>query len=145
MQFTSTFHYRSSTPSKQHKNAEKIFILLRNQSNNQPSKYKKVAMKNLICFLILTLGILGCSSDEDKSAKKFEFTTEYTTEITVGGVVGVRNRTFKIGETFKGVDKGKETIKIRIAEHSQLNDNCPNSMCYQEFLEVPRAYLKLTK
>lgn len=100
-------------------------------------------MKKLICFLILTLGILSCSSEQDKASKNFEFTTEYTTKITVGGVVGVSDRTFKIGETFKGTDEGKETIKIQIAEHSKLNDDCPNSWCYQEFLEVPRAYLKL--
>lgn len=102
-------------------------------------------MKKLICFLILTLGILGCSSDEDKESQDFEFTTQYTTQITIGGVVGISDRTFKIGETFKGIDNGKETIKIRIAEHSPLNDNCPNNTCYQEFLEVPRTYLKLAK
>ncbi|SFD30767.1 hypothetical protein [Flavobacterium phragmitis] len=102
-------------------------------------------MKKLICFLILTLGILACSSDEVKATKNFEFTAEYTTQITVGGVVGVSNRTFKVGETFTGTDNGKETIKIRIAEHSTLNDNCPSNTCYQEFLEVPRVYLKLAE
>lgn len=99
-------------------------------------------MKNLICFLILILGILGCSSDEDKTTKNYEFTKEYTKQITVGGVVGVSDRTFKVGETFKGKDNG-ETIEIRIAEHSKLNDDCPNSWCYQELLNVPKEYLKL--
>lgn len=100
-------------------------------------------MKKFIYFLILTLGILGCSSDDDKPTKNFKFTTPYTTTITVGGVVGTRERTFKIGETFKGLDDEKETIRIRIAEHSKMNENCPNSWCYQEFLNVPREYLKL--
>ncbi|PXY45228.1 hypothetical protein [Flavobacterium hydrophilum] len=100
-------------------------------------------MKKKIYFLILALGILGCSADEDKAPKDFEFTTEYTTQITVGGFVGVSNRTFKTGETFKGTDNGKETIEIRIAEHSKLNNDCPNSWCYQEMLNVPREYLKL--
>ena len=99
-------------------------------------------MKKLICFLIFILGIFACSSDEVKATKNFEFTAEYTTQITVGGVVGVRDRTFKVGETFTGTDNGKE---IRIAEHSTLNDNCPSNTCYQEFLEVPRAYLKLAE
>ncbi len=99
-------------------------------------------MKKLICFLILSLVIFACSSAEDKSSKNFEFTKEYTTKITVGGVVGVRDRTFKVGETFKGTDKG-ETIEIRIAEHSESNNNCPNSWCYQELLSVPKEYLKL--
>ncbi len=99
-------------------------------------------MKKLICFLILTLGMFACSSAEEKASKNFEFTKEYTTQITVGGFVGVRYRTFKVGETFKGKDNG-ETIEIRIAEHSELNDKCPNSWCYQELLSVPKEYLKL--
>lgn len=103
-------------------------------------------MKKLICFLILTLGVFGCSSEENTDTKgNFEFTAEYSTTITVGGFVGIEHRTFKVGETFKGVDQGKEIITIRIAEHGPLNDNCPSNTCYQEFLEVPRAYLKYVK
>lgn len=103
-------------------------------------------MKNFICFLILTLGILGCSSEENAHAKgNYEFTSEYTTRVTVGGVVGIQDRTFKVGESYSGIDEGKDGITIRIAEHSALNDNCPSNTCYQEFLEVPRVYLKLVK
>lgn len=103
-------------------------------------------MKKFICFFILALGIVSCSSDEAKNVEgKFEFTTEYSTTITVGGIVGTTKKTFKVGETYKGVDKGKETIRIRIAEHSKLNDNCPDSHCYQELLDVPREYLKVVK
>ncbi|WPO80427.1 hypothetical protein [Flavobacterium sp. KACC 22761] len=103
-------------------------------------------MKKLICLLILTMGLLACSSEENTQATAdFEFITPYTTHITVGGVVGIIDRTFKVGETFKGVDEGKDDITIRIAEHSVLNDNCPSNTCYQEFLNVPRKYLKLKK
>ncbi|MCV2485961.1 hypothetical protein OD917_13580 [Flavobacterium sp. SH_e] len=99
-------------------------------------------MKKLICFLILTSGILACSSAEEKASKNYEFTKEYTVQITVGGFIGVIDRTFKVGETFKGKDNG-ESIEIRIAEHTKRNENCPNSWCYQELLSVPKEYLKL--
>jgi hypothetical protein len=103
-------------------------------------------MKKLICFLILTLGIIACSSEENKPKEEnFEFTAEYSATITVGGFVGIERRTFKVGQTFKGTDQGKEFITIRIAEHTPQNDNCPSNMCYQELLEVPKNYLKLKK
>lgn len=95
--------------------------------------------------MILALGIISCSSDDKAAQGEFEFINEYKTMVTVGGVVGVNERNFKKGETYKGTDDGKKTITIRIAEHSDLNDNCPNSWCYQEFLEVPREFLKLAK
>ncbi|TDP03866.1 WD40/YVTN/BNR-like repeat-containing protein [Flavobacterium sp. 245] len=37
-------------------------------------------MKKLICFLILTLGILGCSSNEDNKTSAFERIDAYTTQ-----------------------------------------------------------------
>ena len=103
-------------------------------------------MKNIIYYFILVLGMISCSSDDNKTAQgEFEFINEYKTIVTVGGVVGINERTFAKGETYKGTDEGKKTITIRIAEHSERNNNCPNSSCYQEFLEVPREFLKLVK
>jgi hypothetical protein len=102
-------------------------------------------MKKIICYFILALGIISCSSDDKAVQEEFEFINEYKTMVTVGGVVGVNERTFKKGETYKGTDDSKKTITIRIAEHSKLNNNCPNSWCYQEFLEVPREFLKSVK
>jgi hypothetical protein len=102
-------------------------------------------MKNIICFFILALGIVSCSSDDNDIKGEFKFVTEYSTIVTVGGFVGIRERVFKVGEIYNGTDKGKETIRIRIAEHSELNDDCPNSWCYQEFLDVPREFLKFTE
>lgn len=103
-------------------------------------------MKKMICFLILTLGILACSSEENARVEgNFEFIAPYTTQITVGGVVGIQERTFKIGETFSGISEGNGDVTIKIAEHSVLNDNCTSNTCYQEFLNVPRKYLKLKK
>lgn len=102
-------------------------------------------MKKVIYLLILTFGIISCSSDDNDIKGDFEFVAQYSATVTVGGFVGSYVRVFEPGETYKGIDKGKETIKIRIAEHSELNNDCPNSWCYQEFLEVPRSYLKLVE
>lgn len=103
-------------------------------------------MKKIICFFILTLGIVACSSEQNANlSANFEFTAEYSATITVGGAVGITEKAFKTGDTYKGIDKGEKTIRIRIAEHSKLNNNCPNSFCYQEFLDVPREFLKPTK
>ncbi|PJJ09514.1 hypothetical protein CLU83_2878 [Flavobacterium sp. 1] len=102
-------------------------------------------MKKIICYFILALGIISCSSDDKTIQGEFEFISQYTTNVTVGGVVGVHERTFEKGETYKGTDEGKKTITIRITDHSELNSNCPNSLCSQELLEVPREFLKFVK
>ena len=70
---------------------------------------------------------------------------EYTAKVTVGGIVGITERTFNIGEVYEGTDKGETTITIRIAEHTELNEDCPSSSCYQELLSVPREFLKLVQ
>ena len=96
--------------------------------------------------IILCSLLFSFSCDDDGNLQEeFEFITEYSTTVTVGGVVGITERNFKIGEVYNGEDEGEEIIIIRIAEHSKLNEDCPNSWCYQEFLEVPREFLKLVE
>lgn len=104
-------------------------------------------MRNLrLCsFSLLMVIITSCTKEDNILKGKFEFKAEYSATVTVGGFVGITERTFKIGEIYNGTDKGDGTITIRIAEHSDLNDDCPNSWCYQEFLDVPREYLKFVK
>ncbi|MCF6224002.1 MAG: hypothetical protein L3J34_09775 [Flavobacteriaceae bacterium] len=104
-------------------------------------------MKKMIYYFIITLGIISCNSEDENLLLQgeFEFITEYSTTVTVGGFVGITERIFERGEVYKGTDEGKETITIRIAEHTELNNDCPNSWCYQEFLEVPRKFLKLVE
>ncbi|MBP8793172.1 MAG: hypothetical protein KBE41_06395 [Lutibacter sp.] len=99
-------------------------------------------MEKLIYIFILTLVLISCSSEDDNSQNKYEFIKKYTATVTVGGAVGILERNFEVGETFKGTDEGGKTISIRIAEHSELNEDCPNSWCYQEFLDVPKNHLK---
>jgi len=99
-------------------------------------------MKKLIYLLIITLGIFSCSSDDENKQSEYEFISEYSATVTVGGFIGITERTFEIGETYKGTNQGNGTVIIRIAEHSKLNDDCPNSWCYQELLDVPSEFLK---
>lgn len=93
------------------------------------------------CALLMAI-FTTCMKDEGIIRGEFEFTADYKTSVVVGGFVGITERTFKKGEIYKGVDDGGKIITIRIAEHSDLNDDCPNSWCYQELLEVPREFLK---
>lgn len=102
-------------------------------------------MLKLIYFLILTLGIISCSSDDENIKNEYEFVSQYSATVTVGGFVGIYKRAFEIGEKYIGTDQGNDLITIRIAEHSKLNDDCPNSSCYQELLEVPRQFLRLVE
>lgn len=113
---------------------------MRNQNKNG-------IMKNcqLFSFFLLIAIITSCNTEENIVKGEFEFIAEYSATVTVGGVVGITERTFKVGEVYQGTDEGDGTIIIRIAEHSELNDDCPNSWCYQEFLDVPKEYLKIKK
>lgn len=102
-------------------------------------------MKKLTYLFFLTLSIISCSTNDENIKKEYEFITQYQTTVIVGGVVGISERTFEIGEKYTGTDQGNIMITIRIAEHTELNDDCPNSWCYQELLEVPSDYLKLVE
>ena len=104
-------------------------------------------MKNikLTGFAIFIVFIISCNNDNDIIYGNFEFITEFSATVAVGGFVGITERTFEIGEVYSGTDDGGKTITIRIAEHTELNDDCPNSWCYQEFLDIPREYLKFVK
>lgn len=106
---------------------------------------KKRIMKKIIYLLALTLGLFSCSSNDEIENNEYEFITEYSTTVTVGGVLGISERTFKIGEVYTGTKKSVDMITIRIAENSELNSDCPNSWCYQELLDVPSEYLKMAE
>lgn len=98
---------------------------------------------NLTILLAFSMILFGCEKEEING--NFKFVLDYTTTVVVGGVAGTANRTFTADEIYEGTDSEGETITIRIAEHSELNEDCPNSWCYQEFLNVPREFLKLTE
>lgn len=102
-------------------------------------------MKKLIYLFVFMFGIISCSSDNETKNNEYQFIMEYSTTVTVGGVVGISERTFEIGEVYSGTAQGIDVIIIRIAEHSELNDDCPNSWCYQELLDVPSEFLELVE
>ncbi|WP_028374969.1 hypothetical protein [Leeuwenhoekiella sp. MAR_2009_132] len=100
-------------------------------------------MKQLIYTLVLGIVLISCSALEDKNEQlNYAFITSYSDTVTVGGVVGTTEKTFEKGAVFSGIDDGGPTIRIRIAEHTKRNEDCPNSWCYQEFLDVPRELIK---
>lgn len=102
-------------------------------------------MKKLVYLLILTLGIISCNSNNKVLQGKVEFVSKYSTTVTVGGIVGIHKRTFEVGEIYKVTDQSGATVTIRIAKHSELNEDCPNNWCYQEILEVPKEFLKFVE
>lgn len=104
-------------------------------------------MKKIILFgfVFFNLFIISCNNESEIINGNYEFIFEYSATVTLGGFVGITERMFEIGEVYNGTDEGGKTITIRIAEHTDLNDDCPNSWCYQELLNVPREYLKFVK
>ncbi|MDO6738882.1 hypothetical protein [Wenyingzhuangia sp. 2_MG-2023] len=97
-------------------------------------------MKKVFHIFICIITI-GCSKESFQ--EEYQFIKEYSGTVTVGGFVGLTERYFKIGETYEGTNLEEGMVTIRIAEHSKLNEDCPNSWCYQEFLNVPIEFLKL--
>lgn len=99
-------------------------------------------MKKLICLLILTLGIFGCSSDDAPKPVEgtYEFIAPYQGNIYVGGVVGIWRREFKIGETYKGTEQGENNIVIKADCKSIASEPCVAGD-----LAVPKEVLKLVK
>jgi hypothetical protein len=102
-------------------------------------------MKNNKTLIIIALIVStwGCEKEEALETRDYIFLKQYCATVTVGGVVGIAEKCFEIGDTAVGYEKTKGTITIRIAEHSSLNDGPPTSASYQEFLDVPSDYLEL--
>lgn len=101
-------------------------------------------LKRISSFWLICIGLISCHSDlGSEGDATFEFIATYTATVTVGGVVGVAERTFEIGEVYSGSRSGESRTLLRIAEHTKQNEDCPNPWCYQEFLEVPNNYLRI--
>lgn len=100
-------------------------------------------MKTMKHFWVLFFVLILFACKKQAKENNYIFIKPYCATVTVGGVVGLQERCFKVNDVVKGkpVDGGK--ITIRIAEHSNINDGPPSSSSYQEFLDVPNDYLKL--
>lgn len=69
-------------------------------------------MKKLLFFLVLILFVTSCRSNDEDMQKDYVFVSEYTTTITVGGFVGIMERTFEIGKTYKVINQENGMIAI---------------------------------
>ena len=96
-----------------------------------------------LLVLLFSLSVLfSCEKDIDD--QNYVFTSPYCANVTVGGVVGIAEKCFKVGDYVMGKPVEDGTILVRIAAHSSRNDGPPSSSSYQEFLNVPAVHLKLS-
>lgn len=71
---------------------------------------------------------------------KFQFAKDYTTQISVGGVVGVENKTFKAGEVYEGffpIGGVPYTLSIKWTRENPLIQGSSTT------ISVPYEYLVL--
>ena len=73
----------------------------------------------------------------------YEFVKEYQTRVVVGGVVGLADKIYAVGDVIEG-QQTADGIKVRIAKSSAINRGKPSSNSYQEFITIPTEYLKAT-
>jgi hypothetical protein len=100
----------------------------------------------LLFSLIAILYIFeSCTKDSNTTNQNYAFTKPYCATITVGGVVGISEKCYQIGDIVTGKENTSGKLTIRIADHSALNDGPVTSASYQEFLDVPLDYLAITK
>lgn len=95
--------------------------------------------------LLILIIIASCTNDQTITDQTYVFTKPYCETVTVGGVVGLAEKCYKIGDIVSGKENTSGKLTIRIAEHSSLNDGPPTSASYQEFLDVPLNYLEIIK
>lgn len=104
---------------------------------------KTISVLSMLLFLSITTG--SCTKDPVVADQTYVFTQPYCATVTVGGVVGLAEKCYKIGDVVSGKENTSGKLTIRIAEHSTLNDGPPSSASYQEFLDVPLNYLEVIK
>ena len=98
----------------------------------------KRGIQSIILILYLTC-FFSCN-DNPLEKNEYVFVKKYCTNVTLGGVVGIKKQCYEIGEEVLAVSKSDTTIKIRIANGPQIN-NTPGPWSFQEFLEIPLDYL----
>lgn len=99
-----------------------------------------------ITSLTLLLLVLGsCKKEEITNEQSYVFLKPYCATVVVGGVVGLAEKCFEIGDIVIGEKSIDGKVRIRIAEHGLLNEGHPNSANYQELLDVPSDYLEVLK
>lgn len=101
-------------------------------------------MKTIKIFMTLVMvTVLFACKKKSGTDLNYVFVKPYCAKITVGGVIGVKQKCFKIGDIVTGKQADNSFITIRIAEHTTSNDGPPSPNSYLEFLNVPIDNLKL--
>lgn len=88
--------------------------------------------------IIVLVSILYFFKNQER---QYVFVKDYTATVTVGGFVGIREKTFQVGEVIKG-NEVPNGVKTRIAPFSVVNLGKPSSASYDEFIVIPMEYLK---
>ena len=68
---------------------------------------------------------------------QYRFTQNYTTNVSVGGIFGIRSRTFNMGEIVNGIDEGGDTIKVSLGASQIAIQGASN------FVNIPKSVLEL--
>jgi hypothetical protein len=95
-------------------------------------------MKNNSLFILLILFAFACTNEP----QMYIFREKYCTEIVVGGVVGIENKCYVIGDTIYGKKTITGKIKSRLRPHFTIDDELPSNISSQEFIEIPIKYFK---
>lgn len=95
----------------------------------------------LLAVLSIILLSTSCKKNPDDTKYTYIFVKPYCAVVTVGGVVGIKERCFSVDEIYKGKRIADGTAVIRIAGPSHLN-KVQGPASFQEFLAVPADYLK---
>ena len=99
----------------------------------------------ILRILVGLLAILFYASCKmPHTENEFIFVNDYCTTITVGGIVGVKEKCFYKDDVVVAESVTDSSIVIRIAGHSERNkENGPSS--FQELLKVPKEYVKTNR
>lgn len=91
----------------------------------------------LFFLLLSVILIFACEKKDTPDGYDYVFVESYCTMITVGGVVGIREKCYEVGDTVTGKELTEGQITIRIALHSDLNEGNDYNVQFQEFLRIP--------
>jgi hypothetical protein len=98
---------------------------------------------HILFFLVLSVVLIyACEKRDNSDGEDFVFVESHCSMVTVGGVVGIREMCFDVGDTVTGQELTKGQITIRIALHSDLNEGPDSNIWFQEFLIIPSEKLE---
>jgi len=97
--------------------------------------------KSTPILLIVLFTLFFYCTDESQEKTEYIFVEKYCTTITVGGVVGIQEKCYEVGDVVLAEFESNTAITVRIAKGPQIND-ASGPWSFQELLEIPLVYLK---